>query len=130
MYTPPRANVIMLPSTNQMLFLPHHHVRMTALAIVTKNCACVAFHGVRSVGWSFVNHLGKAPARAIEYHSRVPTRLEAMHTAIVELTSARSTIQYALPQYLSARMSGGRLDASPIAATFLVPQPSSRNHVQ
>jgi len=27
-------------------------------------------------------------------------------------------------------MSGGRLDASPIAATFLVPQPSSRNQVQ
>ena len=83
----------MLPSTNQMLPLPHHQVRITALAMVTKNCACVAFQGVRYLGWSFANHFGSAPARAIEYHMRVPTRLDAMHTAIVELTSASSTIQ-------------------------------------
>ena len=70
---------------------------MMALAIVTKNCACIALMGVLYLGWSFANFFGSAPARAIEYHMRVPTRLEAMHTAIVELTSASSTTSRRFP---------------------------------
>src|SRR5262245_50723246 len=113
-----------------MFSLPHHATPITALTMMSASWAWIACTGVLYFGLTYPNHLGSASARAIEYAMRVATVFEAMQTASVELTSASRTTQYRLPQYWSARISGGRFGASAIADTRSVPQPRSRNHVQ
>src|ERR1051326_6249915 len=92
------------------------------------NCRRIAFIGVRYTGCTFVRNLGKAPARAIEYHMRVETLFAETLTATTERNIASSTSTQPLDQKRWARTRPGSSGDDGSVSMTDVPQPSVMPH--